>query len=70
MVAGGKIEALIVPKANIWDIAAGIILIKEAGGDVTNWQNKDWNLKSKNLIASNKNIHNILIKVIKKLKLV
>ena len=70
MVAGGKTEALIVPKANIWDIAAGIILIKEAGGDVTNWQNKDWDFKSKNLIASNKKIHNILIKIIKKLKLV
>ena len=69
MVAGGKIEGLIVPKANIWDIAAGIILIKEAGGNISTWQNKKWHLKSKTLIASNTKIHNKLIKVIKKLRL-
>ena len=61
MIAGGNTEGLIVSKSNIWDIASGIILIKEAGGDITDWKNKEWHIKSKNLIASNKKIHNTLI---------
>ena len=68
MVAGGNTEALIVSKANLWDIAAGIILIKEAGGNISTWQNKKWHLKSKTLIASNTKIHNKLIKILKNLK--
>jgi len=69
MVAGGKTEALIVSNANIWDIATGIILIKEAGGSINTWQNKEWTIKSKTLIASNKKMQVKLIKVIKRLRL-
>ena len=69
MVAAGNTEALMVPSASLWDISAGTLLIKEAGGKITNWKNKDWNIKVKSLIASNDKIHNKLIKIVKKLQL-
>lgn len=69
MVAAGNTEALIVAQAKIWDIAAGIILIREAGGKVTDFQGKEWNLKSKTLLAANKKIHQTLKNQLNKLKI-
>src|SRR6056297_2515756 len=53
-IACGRIESITIPGANSWDVAAGALLVKEAGGKVTNFNNKNWNLKSQDLIASNK----------------
>ena len=39
--------------ARPWDYAAGVILIKEAGGIVTEVNGKELNLESKSLLASN-----------------
>jgi len=67
-VAQGKTEAIIIPGAKIWDIAAGTLLVKEAGGIVTDMNGRDWNLNSNGIIASNKNISQKLIKLVKKIK--
>ena len=51
---------------NYWDIAAGIIIVKEAGGFV-NFFDEDKNIPlKKNIIASNSNIHEELKELIKK----
>ena len=42
---------------NFWDIAAGLIILKEAGGFVDFIDNNDKNLIKKNIIATNSNIH-------------
>ena len=44
------------------DVAAGVIIVKEAGGKVTDYDGSEWNLKSKGIVASNKIIHNEVIK--------
>ncbi len=67
-VAQGKVEAIIIPGVNIWDVAAGALIIREAGGKVTDMNGQEWNLNSKGIIASNEKINNILVKSIKKLK--
>ena len=36
-----------------WDIAAGVILVEEAGGVVTDWQGQDTWMASGNLVAGN-----------------
>lgn len=69
MVAAGNTEAHIITGAKLWDVAAGIVLVKEAGGKVTDWQNRTWDKKSKTLLASNKVIHNTCLKELKSLKL-
>jgi len=64
-VAGGRIESLMIPGANLWDVAAGALLAREAGGKVTDFAGKEWNLESKDILASNGVVHKELLKVIK-----
>ncbi|MFC1687219.1 inositol monophosphatase family protein [Patescibacteria group bacterium] len=64
--AAGRIEGCyLAPPSNLWDIIAGVLLIREAGGQVTDLDGKQWNYKSKSLIASNGKIHKHLIRTIK-----
>lgn len=63
-VACGRFDAFWEVSLNPWDVAAGLIIVQEAGGKVTNYQGDDFTLKDKSLIASNNIIHNELIKVV------
>lgn len=36
-----------------WDIASGILLVREAGGEVTDWQGKSASFRDTGLVASN-----------------
>ena len=36
-----------------WDVAAGSILIEEAGGSMTNLTNERWNLRTRKICGSN-----------------
>ncbi|NMC51925.1 inositol monophosphatase [Candidatus Kuenenbacteria bacterium] len=67
-VARGKTEAIIIPGVNPWDVAAGALLVREAGGIVTDMTGRPWTIQSKGILASNKNIHPTLLKTIKKIK--
>ena len=59
-VAAGKLDAFWERNLNLWDVSAGVILIKEAGGKVTNPDGSEWTLESKDILASNLNIHEIV----------
>lgn len=48
-----------------WDVAAGALIIKEAGGIVTDWNNQDNWLFGKSIIAGNSFIHEFLYEQIK-----
>lgn len=49
----------------IWDYAAGILIIQEAGGKITDWNNNSVEFKRKsNLLATNNSIHNELYDLI------
>ena len=51
--------------ARPWDYAAGVILVREAGGIVTDVKGNDLTLKSKSILASNnKKNHNKMIKIL------
>jgi myo-inositol-1(or 4)-monophosphatase len=64
-VAAGRTDCIIIPGANSWDIAAGILVVREAGGKVTDFKDKEWDLKSKDMVASNSKIHSQLLKFLK-----
>jgi len=68
--ASGRSDAFIKLQANDFDLAAGLLLIKEAGGKITNFQGKDFELfKDKNIIASNGKIHEKLVQEIISMKI-
>tara|TARA_B100000965_G_C19520514_1_gene726288 strand:- start:261 stop:1061 length:801 start_codon:yes stop_codon:yes gene_type:complete len=63
-VACGRFDGYWQRELNYWDIAAGIIILKEAGGFVDFFEiDNDAPLK-RNVLASNSNIHNELSKLI------
>jgi len=63
-VAAGRAEGMLVPAARIWDVAAGILLVREAGGKVTDFKGKEWNMTSKSMLATNRVIHGKILKII------
>ena len=56
-VASGKLDAYWERNLNLWDIAAGVLIVKEAGGKVTEPSGKNWDIESKDILASNVLIH-------------
>jgi len=64
-VASGRIESIVIPGANSWDVGAGALLVREAGGQVTDFKGRAWTLNSKDIVASNKKIHSDLLRVLK-----
>jgi myo-inositol-1(or 4)-monophosphatase len=63
--ATGQAEGFAIYESILHDVAAGILLIKEAGGKVTNWEGKPWTINSKNILVTNGVIHNKIIKLLK-----
>ncbi len=61
-VACGRVSIYIHRWLYPWDIAPGLLLIREAGGIVTDWQDKPANVQSTQLIASNPAIHRNFMK--------
>ncbi len=60
-VAAGRLEAFWEFNLNPWDTAAGILLVNEAGGRVTDFSGKHCRLSSIEVLASNGRIHGELI---------
>ncbi len=58
-VASGKADGLVINSSHPWDVDAGILLVKEAGGEITLARSKT---QSTIVIVSNGNIHNELVK--------
>lgn len=55
-VAAGRVEGFFEYGLSPWDVAAGSLIIKEAGGEVTDWKGEqDW-LFGKRIIAGNTSI--------------
>jgi myo-inositol-1(or 4)-monophosphatase len=67
--ACGRISGFLSIGTNIWDIAAGMILIKEAGGKITTLSGKEYTLEDegKIIIATNELIHENLLVFLNKI---
>lgn len=65
--ARGGTEGYINLGTQIWDYAAGIILLQEAGGHITNLDGSEWTGDSDHFVASNGLIHDTLIEQTKEL---
>jgi myo-inositol-1(or 4)-monophosphatase len=47
-----------------WDVAAGSLIVEEAGGKVTDFKGKPFSIHAKEIVASNGILHNSLIQTI------
>ncbi len=65
-VACGRFDGYWQRELNYWDIAAGIIILKEAGGFVDFFEDDPHLPLKKNILASNSNIHDELKELINK----
>lgn len=64
-VACGRVDGFFEFALSAWDIAAGVILIKEAGGIVSDFEGGEEYLKTGHIIAGNSVIHSFLVNKIK-----
>lgn len=64
-VASGKIDGFWELKLSPWDVAAGVLIINEAGGKVTDFKGNKFNILDKDIVASNGLIHKELLRHLK-----
>lgn len=64
-VAAGRFDGYWELKLSPWDVAAGCLIVQEAGGVVTDFKGKPFNLLSKEILASNGKIHREMIDVLR-----
>lgn len=65
-VAAGRFDGFWEISLNPWDMAAGVLLIKESGGIVTDFHGESDYLDSGNVIAGNPKIHRALLNAVQK----
>ena len=58
--ANGRIDGFWSKGLYSWDLAAGLILVKEAGGEISSGKDGEYSFEKPVLIASNTIIHNKL----------
>ncbi len=64
-VAAGRLDGYWERNLKPWDAAAGVLLVKEAGGFVTSIENDDNPVYSANLVAGNQQVHSDIRKIVK-----
>lgn len=64
--AAGRFDGYFEYGLSPWDVAAGVLLVREAGGYVTNFENDNVAVASESIIAANKSIHALVFEVVKR----
>lgn len=68
-VADGRFDGFYEYSLKAWDVGAAALIVKEAGGVVSDWNgSNDW-LFGQRIIAGNPSIHNYLLKMIREFRL-
>jgi myo-inositol-1(or 4)-monophosphatase len=63
-VAAGRLDAYWERDLQPWDIAAGLLMVREAGGTITGIDGKDDALTTGHVLCGNELIHRELLKVL------
>jgi myo-inositol-1(or 4)-monophosphatase len=64
-VASGRTQGHMVPDVNPWDVTAGAVIVKEAGGRVTDFQGGPYTLGSRDILATNGRIHGQILELLR-----
>lgn len=68
LVAAGKFDGYWEMKLKPWDIAAGLLLCEEAGGQISNWSGGPVDLFRGEVLATNRHIHPSMLAVLAEVK--
>jgi len=63
-VAAGRFDGFWEVKLHPWDMAAGVVILREAGGMVTNFKGTPLSIYGQQLVASNRKIHQSMLDVL------
>ena len=64
-VASGRIESYVASGQYSWDMAAGIILVEEAGGKITDFEGQPYKMSTREWLITNNLIHNQMVELLK-----
>lgn len=64
-VASGKLDGFWESDLKEWDIAAGVLIVREAGGFVSDFNGENGFLESGNIISGTRKVHSELLQLIK-----
>ena len=62
-VAAGRMDGFWEQDLNPWDIAAGALIVQEAGGLVTDFSGTPFSSRRRQLLATNGKIHSDMLKI-------
>ena len=65
-VAAGRFDGFWERGIQAWDMAAGVLMVQEAGGRVTDITGKPFDLFAENALATNGRVHSRMFKILKK----
>ena len=61
--AAGKIDGFISTHSHLWDYAAAVLLVREAGGSVLNLEGEQWGFRDASLVAAPSDLAAALLKL-------
>ena len=64
-VACGRVDVFYMIGMHPWDVAAGAIILREAGGKVTDFSDHNFDLNSSDILGSNGRMHDNLLNILK-----
>jgi len=64
LVAGGRVEGFYEPGLSAWDVAAGALIVTEAGGKVSSFSGDDNYIFGKEILATNGLVHDEVLKMV------
>jgi myo-inositol-1(or 4)-monophosphatase len=65
-VAAGRFDGFWERGIQAWDMAAGVLMVTEAGGKVTDITGRPFDLMAENALAGNRKIHGRILEILKK----
>ncbi len=65
LIATGKCDGYVLLSTHEWDIAAGFLIVEEAGGKITDLKGERWTPNQNKFVVSNSKVHNELLKYLK-----
>lgn len=63
-VSSGRVDAFVTLNISPWDIAAGALCVEEAGGTVSDYNGKPWELTKSDVCMSNGRIHDDILELL------
>jgi myo-inositol-1(or 4)-monophosphatase len=62
--ACGRFDLYLQPHLSPWDVAAGILLVRESGGNITDWDGAPVSIKTERVIAGNNTVHGEFLRLL------